>query len=38
MVNREQEVIDRVQSDRVVSTEPLTDMFSIEPFEELLIE
>ena len=37
MVNREQEVIDRVQSDRVVSTEPLTNMFSIEPFEESLL-
>ncbi len=36
MVNREQEVIeiDRVQSDRVVGTEPLTNMFSIEPFED----
>ena len=37
MVNREQEVIDRVQSDRVVSTEPLTNMFSIEPFEDSLL-
>jgi RNA polymerase primary sigma factor len=36
MVNREQEVIeiDRVQSDRVVGTKPLTNMFSIEPFED----
>ncbi|MGI9059545.1 MAG: RNA polymerase sigma factor RpoD [Ktedonobacteraceae bacterium] len=37
MVNREQEVIDRVHSDRVVSTEPLTNMFSIEPFEDSLL-
>jgi hypothetical protein len=37
MVNREQEVIDRVHSDRVVSTEPLREMFSIEPFEEPLL-
>jgi RNA polymerase primary sigma factor len=38
MVNREQEVIDRVQSDRVVvNTEPLRDMFSIEPFEDSLL-
>src|SRR5947209_9067057 len=37
MVNREQEVIDRVQSDRVVSTEPLRELFSIEPFEEPLL-
>src|SRR5947209_3928946 len=37
MVNREQEVIDRVQSDRVVDTEPLREMFSIEPFEESLM-
>jgi len=34
MVNREQEVIDRVHSGRVVSTEPLKEMFSIEPLEE----
>jgi len=34
MVNREQEVIDRVHSDRVVSTEPLREMFSIEHFKE----
>jgi len=37
MVNREQEVIDRVQSDRVVSTEPLREMFSIEHFKEPLL-
>ena len=39
MVNREQEVIeiDRVLSDRVASTEPLTSMFSIEPFEDSLL-
>ena len=37
MVNREQEVIDRVHSDRVVSTEPLRELFSIEPFEEPLL-
>jgi RNA polymerase primary sigma factor len=37
MVNREQEVIDRVHSDRVVNTEPLREMFSIEPFEEPLL-
>ncbi len=32
MVNREQDVIDRVQSERVVSVEPLRDMFSLEQF------
>jgi RNA polymerase primary sigma factor len=37
MVNREQEVIDRVHSDRVVSTEPLREMFSIEHFKEPLL-
>ncbi len=37
MVNREQEVIDRVHIDRVVSTEPLKEMFSIEPLEESLL-
>src|SRR5258708_12548792 len=37
MVNREQEVIDRVHNDRVVSTEPLKEMFSIEPLEESLL-
>ncbi len=34
MVNREQEVIDLVRSERVVKTEPLREMFSLEPFEE----
>ena len=37
MVHREQEVIDRVHSDRVVSTEPLREMFSIEHFKEPLL-
>ena len=37
MVNREQEVIDRVHSDRVVSTEPLREMFRIEHFKEPLL-
>ena len=37
MVNREQEVIDWVHSDRVVSTEPLREMFSIEHFKEPLL-
>ncbi len=37
MVNREQEVIDRVHSERVLSTEPLREMFRIEPFEESLL-
>src|SRR5207302_3321625 len=37
MVNREQEVIDLVHSDRVVSTEPLRELFSIEPFEKPLL-
>src|SRR5437764_3997505 len=37
MVNREQEVIDRVQNERVVHTEPLREMFNIEPFEESLM-
>jgi len=37
MVNREQEVIDRVHNQRVVSTEPLREMFSFEPFEESLL-
>ena len=37
MVNREQEVIDRVHSNRVVSTEPLREMFSIEHFKEPLL-
>src|SRR6266496_3474351 len=37
MVNREQEVIDRVQMENVVITEPLREMFSIEPFEDSLL-
>ena len=37
MVNREQEVIERVHSDRVVSTEPLREMFRIEHFKEPLL-
>ncbi|HAG99468.1 MAG TPA: RNA polymerase sigma factor RpoD [Ktedonobacter sp.] len=37
MVNREQEVIDRVQNERVVHTEPLREMFIVEPFEESLM-
>src|SRR3989440_12634035 len=37
MVNREQEVIDRVHIDRLVSTEPLKEIFSIEPLEESLL-
>jgi len=37
MVNREQEVIDLVHSDLVVSSEPLDEMFSVEPFAETLM-
>jgi RNA polymerase primary sigma factor len=37
MVNREQEVIDRVQMENVVITEPLREMYSIEPFEDSLL-
>ena len=37
MVNREQEVIDRVQMENVVITEPLREMFSIEPFEDSML-
>ncbi|HYT33494.1 MAG TPA: RNA polymerase sigma factor RpoD [Ktedonobacteraceae bacterium] len=37
MVNREQEVIDRVQIENVVSTEPLREMFIIEPLGESLL-
>ncbi|GAC1618983.1 MAG: RNA polymerase sigma factor RpoD [Ktedonobacteraceae bacterium] len=37
MVNREQEVIDRIHSDQVLNTKPMGEMFSIEPFEETLL-
>jgi RNA polymerase primary sigma factor len=38
MVNREQEVMDRVHSDRgTVTTEPLRDVFTIDPFEESIL-
>ena len=37
MVNREQEVIDRVQMENVVITEPLREMFSIEPLGDSLL-
>src|SRR5690349_1079170 len=39
MVNREQEVIDRVHNERVKvsSTEPLRDMFELEPFDESML-
>jgi RNA polymerase primary sigma factor len=38
MVNREQEVMDRVQSDRsTVTTEPLQDVFTLDPFEESML-
>jgi RNA polymerase primary sigma factor len=37
MVNREQEVIDRVQIESVVNTEPLREVFSIEPYDESLM-
>jgi RNA polymerase primary sigma factor len=37
MVNREQEVMDRVHNERgTVTTEPLRDVFTIDPFEESL--
>ncbi len=36
MVNREQEVIDRVHNERV-STVPLRDMFELEPFDESIL-
>jgi len=36
MVNREQDVIDRVHSERVVSAEPLRDTFSLEQFGDEL--
>jgi RNA polymerase primary sigma factor len=36
MVNREQDVIDRVKSDRI-STGQLRDVFSLEPFEESML-
>ncbi|MDQ6660101.1 MAG: RNA polymerase sigma factor RpoD [Chloroflexota bacterium] len=36
MVNREQEVIDRVQNERI-HTEPLKSVFAMEPFEESLL-
>src|SRR5579859_2620785 len=39
MVNREQEVIDRVNNERVKvsSTEPLRGMFELEPFDESML-
>ncbi len=38
MVNREQEVMDRVHSERgTVTTEPLRDVFTIDPFEESML-
>ena len=38
MVNREQEVMDRVHNERgTVSTEPLRDVFKLDPFEESML-
>ncbi len=37
MVNREQDVMDRIHDERVVSTEPLKDVFTIEPFDESML-
>src|SRR2546421_13071099 len=37
MVNREQEVIDQVQIESVVNTEPLREVFSIESYDESLM-
>jgi len=37
MVNREQEVIDQVQIESVVNTEPLREVFSIKPYDESLM-
>ncbi len=38
MVNREQEVMERVHNDRgTVTTEPLRDVFTIDPFEESML-
>ncbi|HLI88282.1 MAG TPA: RNA polymerase sigma factor RpoD [Ktedonobacteraceae bacterium] len=39
MVNREQDVIDRVSNEHIstVSTEPLRDVFTIEPFDESML-
>ena len=37
MVNREQDVMDRVHDERVLITEPLKDVFTIEPFDESML-
>jgi RNA polymerase primary sigma factor len=38
MVNREQEVMDRVHNERgTVTTEPLRDVFALDPFEESML-
>src|SRR5579859_5536849 len=37
MVKRDQEVIDRVQIEKVVSTEPLIEMFNIEPLKDSIM-
>ncbi|HEY4387440.1 MAG TPA: sigma-70 family RNA polymerase sigma factor, partial [Ktedonobacteraceae bacterium] len=37
MVNREQDVMDRVHDERVLITEPLKDVFAIEPFDESML-
>jgi RNA polymerase primary sigma factor len=37
MVNREQDVIDRVKHDRVSTGQQLRDVFSLEPFEESML-
>jgi RNA polymerase primary sigma factor len=38
MVNREQDVMDRIHDERVISTEPLKDVFTIEPFDESMLK
>jgi RNA polymerase primary sigma factor len=37
MVNREQDVMDRIHDERVLSTEPLKDVFTIEPFDASIL-
>jgi RNA polymerase primary sigma factor len=37
LMNREQEVIDLVHKDRVVNTEPLSNMFELGPFDDPLL-